>query len=243
MMEASQDGPLGRGLDLTLESERLERATAAERLAFAVERFGEGLLFTSSFGAQSGVLLHLWSEVARHLPVVFIDTGFHFPETLVYRDKLAKQLGLTVRVLRPDIANADFVAHHGSDIQHRDPELCCGVNKIAPLAALRDQAHAWVSGLRRDQSESRERLAILERDGHMLRIHPLATLTKSDVIDYLAKHGIPEHPLVRRRYLSIGCAPCTRALADGEDERAGRWAWSSKTECGLHTSRNAPARH
>ncbi|MBX3222592.1 MAG: phosphoadenylyl-sulfate reductase [Labilithrix sp.] len=220
--------------DLALASARLERATPAERLAFAVERFGDDLLFTSSFGAQSGVLLHLWSEVARGLPVVFIDTGFLFAETLAYRDALADKLGLTVRVLRPEIPNAEFVARWGDDVQARDPDFCCGLNKVLPLAPLRDAARAWVSGLRRDQSRAREGVGILERDGHLVRVHPLATLTKADVARYLADHGIPEHPLVARRYLSIGCAPCTRAVADGEDERAGRWAWSNKTECGLH---------
>ncbi|MBX3215856.1 MAG: phosphoadenylyl-sulfate reductase [Labilithrix sp.] len=220
--------------ELARASERLERATPAERLAFAVDTFGEGLLFTSSFGAQSGVLLHLWSEVARHLPVVFIDTGFLFPETLAYRDAIAERLGLTVRVLRPDIATADFVARWGDDVQRRDPDFCCGLNKVAPLAPLRDAARGWVSGLRRDQSRAREGVRVLAREGHLVRVHPLATLTKADVARYLAEHDLPEHPLVARRYLSIGCAPCTRPIADGEDERAGRWAWTNKTECGLH---------
>ncbi len=221
-------------LDLDALNARLETATPAERLVFAVETFGQDLLFTSSFGAQSGVLLHLWSQTARHLPVVFIDTGFLFPETLAYRDDLAQRLGLDVQVLRPDIPNAEFVERYGDDIQKRDPDFCCGLNKVAPLAPLRERARGWVSGLRRDQSRTRERIAILERDGHLVRVHPLATMTKDDVGRYLADHGIPEHPLVGRRYLSIGCAPCTRAVADGEDERAGRWAWANKTECGLH---------
>lgn len=221
-------------LDLERESARLELLSPAERLAFAVDTFGEGLLFTSSFGAQSGVLLHLWSEVAKHLPVVFIDTGFLFPETLAYRDELATRLGLAVRVIRPDVANADFVARYGTDIQQRDPDFCCGLNKIAPLAPLREGASAWVSGVRRDQSRTRKDVPILERDGPLVRVHPLATFTKDDVAAYLERHGLPEHPLVKRRYLSIGCAPCTRAVADGEDERAGRWAWTNKTECGLH---------
>jgi phosphoadenosine phosphosulfate reductase len=226
-------------LDLEAESERLERATPEERLAFAVDTFGEDLLFTSSFGAQSAVLLHLWSRVARHLPVVFIDTGFLFPETLAYRDELVRRLGLTVQVLTPDVPNADFVARYGSDIQQQDPDFCCGLNKVAPLAPLKEKARAWVSGLRRDQSHARGDVAILARDGHLVRVHPLATLTKTDVAAYLETHGIPEHPLVQRRYLSIGCAPCTRAVAEGEDERAGRWAWTTKTECGLHARSSA----
>jgi phosphoadenosine phosphosulfate reductase len=237
--------------ELARANERLEHATPEERLAFALETFGDGVtsgsgsrgsvegggrdvLFTSSFGAQSGVLLHLWSTVAKQRPVVFIDTGFLFPETLAYRDELAKRLGLTVDVLRPDIANADLVARYGTDIQRRDPDFCCGLNKVAPLAPLRENARAWISGLRRDQSKTRQDVPILERDGHLVRVHPIATFTRNDVAAYLERHGIPEHPLVKRRYLSIGCAPCTRAAVEGEDERAGRWAGSSKTECGLH---------
>ncbi|HVJ91369.1 MAG TPA: phosphoadenylyl-sulfate reductase [Labilithrix sp.] len=229
---ANERGP--DASELLRQSEQLERATPEARLAFAVETFGGDLLFTSSFGAQSGVLLHLWSRVARHLPVVFIDTGFLFPETLAYRDKIVRQLGLDLRIIRPDIAHADFVARYGADIQQRDADFCCGLNKVAPIAPLRDKARAWVSGLRRDQSRARQNVSILERDGHLVRVHPLATFTKSDVADYMAEHGIEEHPLVQRRYLSIGCAPCTRPVAEGEDERAGRWAWTTKTECGLH---------
>lgn len=221
-------------LDLARENPRLEGLAPEERLAFAVDTFGADLLFTSSFGAQSGVLLHLWSRVAKGLPVVFIDTGFLFPETLAYRDRLVEQLGLDVRVLVPDIPTPEFVARWGEDVQKKDPDFCCGLNKVAPLAPLKEKARGWVSGLRRDQSRAREGVAILEQDGHLVRVHPLATLTKDDVAGYLARHGIPEHPLVARRYLSIGCAPCTRAVAEGEDERAGRWAWTDKTECGLH---------
>jgi phosphoadenosine phosphosulfate reductase len=216
------------------ESARLEALSPDERLAFAVERWGEDLLFTSSFGAQSAVMLHLWSRVAKGLPVVMLDTGFLFPETLAYRDRLVEKLGLTVKTLHPDVPNADFVARYGPDIQKTDPDFCCGLNKVAPLAPYKEKAKAWVSGLRRDQSKTREAVPILEEDGHLVRVHPIATLTKADVAAYLAKHDLPEHPLVARRYLSIGCAPCTRAVADGEDERAGRWAGTAKTECGLH---------
>lgn len=222
-------------LDLDRENVRLEGLTPEARLAFAVERFGDALLFTSSFGAQSAVLLHLWSTVARERPVTFIDTGFLFPETLAYRDRLVAELGLTLDVVRPDIVRADFDARYGTDIQARDPDFCCGLNKTAPLASRRERARAWISGLRRDQSATRSSVRILEADGSTLvRVHPIADLGAADVTAYLARYGLPEHPLVARRYLSIGCAPCTRAVGEGEDERAGRWAWSSKTECGLH---------
>ena len=225
-------------LDREREYLHLEAKTPEERLAFAVSTFGDRLLFTSSFGAQSAVLLHLWSRVANDLPVVFIDTGFLFPETIRYRYELVARLGLRIHVLTPDVPNADFVARYGSDIQRTDPDFCCGLNKVAPIAPLKEKALGWVSGLRRDQGKTRANVEILEQDGHLVRVHPLATMTKSDVAAYLARHALPAHPLVERRYLSIGCAPCTRALGPDEDElddeRAGRWSWSGKTECGLH---------
>ena len=226
-------------LDLARANERLEIATPEERLAFAKERFGQDLLFTSSFGAQSAVLLHVWSVVCKELPVVFIDTGFLFPETLKYRDELAARLGLTVKVLSPDIPNAEFTKEYGSDIQKKDPDFCCSLNKVMPLAPLKESARGWVSGLRRDQSKTRADVAILEEDGPLVRVHPIANFTADDVKAYLARHDLPEHPLVARRYLSIGCSPCTRAVLEGEDERAGRWAGSAKTECGLHSSRTS----
>ena len=224
-------------IDLAQESARLEGLTPEARLAFAVDRFGADLLFTSSFGAQSAVLLHLWSQVAKHLPVTFVDTGFLFPETLRYRDELVAKLGLELRVLVPDVAHEAFVTRYGDDIQKKDPDFCCGLNKVAPLAPYKERAKAWVSGLRRDQSKTRANVEILEQDEHLVRVHPIADVTRDAVAAYLTRHGLPEHPLVARRYLSIGCAPCTRAVAEGDDERAGRWSWSNKTECGLHTRR------
>jgi phosphoadenosine phosphosulfate reductase len=222
-------------IDLRFENERLERASAEERLAFAVERYGAKTLFTSSFGAGSGVLLHMWSRVARRLPVVFIDTGFLFQETLRYRDELVESLGLTLVVVRPEVSRARFMATHGDDIQRVDPDLCCAQNKIEPLAPLKGDAEAWVSGLRRDQGATRRDVPILlAEDGEPLKVHPIATFTAADVHQYLRDNGIPEHPLAARGYRSIGCEPCTRPVRDGEDERAGRWAWSEKTECGLH---------
>lgn len=226
----------GGEIDWRKESERLELATPEERLAFAVEAFGEGLLFTSSFGAGSGVLLHLWSRVARHLPVVFIDTGFLFDETLEYRDELASRLGLRLRVVRPDVGRADFLAEHGEDIMKRDPDFCCAHNKVAPLAPLLAEARGWVSGLRRDQSDTRADTPILlPTENGPVKVHPLATVTAAEAARYMIDNGIPEHPLKARRYLSIGCVPCTRAVSEGESERAGRWAGTMKTECGLHT--------
>jgi phosphoadenosine phosphosulfate reductase len=224
------------GLDVEAETDRLERATPEERLAFAVETWGDRLLFTSSFGAGSGVLLHMWSQVARHLPVVVIDTGFLFDETHAYIEQLTRQLGLLVEVARPAVARDDFLWQHGADVMGRDPDLCCAQNKIAPLRPYTERARAWVSGVRRDQARTREHLPILQpTEGGPIKVHPLATMTAGGTREYLQRHGVPEHPLRARRYLSVGCWPCTQPVAEGQDERAGRWAGSSKTECGIHT--------
>ncbi|HEY8091957.1 MAG TPA: phosphoadenylyl-sulfate reductase [Polyangiaceae bacterium] len=230
-------------LDLARENERLERVTPEERLAFAVRTWGKELLFTSSFGAGSGVLLHMWSRVAPELPVVFIDTGFLFDETLAYRDRLVRDLGLCVEVVRPSVARDDFLWEHGADIMARDPDLCCARNKVAPIQPLVARSRAWVSGLRRDQSSERSGVAILEpSDDGPVKVHPLATTTAEEARDYLRDHGIPPHPLEARRYLSIGCWPCTQAVEEGGDERSGRWAGKGKTECGLHVH-PGPAEH
>jgi phosphoadenosine phosphosulfate reductase len=226
--------------DVARENARLERATPEERLALAVDAFGDGLLFTSSFGAGSGVLLHLWSRVARGLPVVFVDTGFLFDETLAYKDRLARELGLVIEVARPSVARDDFLVEHGADVMARDSDFCCAKNKVDPLRPYLAGARGWVSGLRRDQSKTRADVPILlvTEDGPV-KVHPLATMTSAEARAYMDRHRIPEHPLKARRYLSIGCEPCTRPVAEGEDERSGRWAGKSKTECGLHTALRA----
>jgi phosphoadenosine phosphosulfate reductase len=224
------------GLDLARANQLLEKASPEERLAYAVETFGEGLLFTSSFGAGSGVLLHLWSRVARHLPVVVVDTGFLFDETNDYRDRLARDFGLRVEVARPELPRDEFLWRHGADIQARDPDLCCARNKIDPLKPYIARALGWVSGLRRDQGKTREHVPVLlATENGPVKVHPLATMTAADVRAYMDTHSIPEHPLKAKRYLSIGCWPCTHPVPEGEDERAGRWAGKAKTECGLHT--------
>jgi phosphoadenosine phosphosulfate reductase len=230
-----RDDPLVEGLDLAVENARLERLTPRERLAFAVDHFGDGLLFTSSFGAGSGVLLHMWSEIAPSRPVVFIDTGFLFPETIAYRDQLVAQLGLKLEIVKPELTREAFLAEWGQDISQKNPDFCCAHNKVDPLRPRLATARAWVSGLRRDQGSTRAGTPVLlPSEGEPLKVHPLVTMTAAEVAEYMQTHGVPDHPLKARRYLSIGCMPCTRAVGDGEDERGGRWAWSAKTECGLH---------
>ena len=229
-----------RAFAVECDSERLETTSPEERLAFAVRTWGERLLFTSSFGAGSGVLLHMWSRIAPKHPVVVIDTGFLFEETHEYIATLSRQLGLMVEYARPAQPRDAFLREHGPDVMARDPDLCCARNKVAPLRPYLARAEAWVSGLRRDQAATRERVPILQAtDGGPVKVHPLATVTATEASEYLERHGIAEHPLRAKQYLSIGCWPCTRPVEDGAQERAGRWAGRGKTECGLHTSLTA----
>jgi phosphoadenosine phosphosulfate reductase len=220
----------------------LEHASPEDRLAWAVDTWGERLLFTSSFGATSAVLLHMWSRVAGDLPVVFIDTGFLFEETNRYKDELASLLGLRVKTVRPELDKDAFLAEWGSEIYLENPDFCCNQNRVEPLRPLVADADAWISGLRRDQGPSRADTPILLRgDDGVTKVHPLATMTSAEVSSYMSEHALPKHPLRARGYASIGCAPCTRPTREGADNREGRWSWTPKTECGLHTNLVRPA--
>jgi phosphoadenosine phosphosulfate reductase len=188
----------------------------------------------SSFGADSAVLLHLVATVDLATPVLFIDTGRHFPETLEYRDRLVAHLGLSdVRCIGPDdeeVARLD----PGATRAKWDPDGCCAFRKVMPLErALRD-FDAWISGRKRYQAASRLNLPVFEADGRHVKVNPLASWSAVDTADYAARHGLPHHPLFDQGYLSIGCAPCTSLVRPGEDARAGRWRGFDKTECGIH---------
>ncbi|MEZ4410675.1 MAG: phosphoadenylyl-sulfate reductase [Polyangiales bacterium] len=214
---------------------RLESATAQERLAWAVKTYGASLLFTSSFGPGSGALLALWAEVAKGLPVHFIDTGFLFDETLAYRDLLAEKLGLAVEVLKPELPRGAFLEKYGLTIYRDDSDACCAFNKVAPLQRAMPGKRAWVSGLRRDQGPTRASTPIVLPTDGPTKVHPVADWSARDVYQYMKARDLPEHPLFEKGYVSVGCEPCTRPITPGEDERAGRWSGSAKTECGIHT--------
>ena len=200
----------------------------------------EGLLgevaAVSSFGAESAVLLHLVAQVDPAVPVLFLDTGKHFPETLAYRDALVAALGLTdVRVLTPDPTALAARDAQGARWSY-DPDGCCAIRKIEPLARGLAGFDAQLSGRKGWQSATRAGLARfeLERDADRLKINPLADWSPADIEAYFAAHDLPRHPLVAEGHPSIGCAPCTSRVRPGEDPRAGRWRGSDKVECGLH---------
>ncbi|WP_066655591.1 MULTISPECIES: phosphoadenylyl-sulfate reductase [unclassified Sphingomonas] len=190
----------------------------------------------SSFGAESAALLHLVASIDPSVPVLFLDTGKHFPETLAYRDTLAERLGLTgLRVLTPDpelLAKKD-----GSGLRWSyDPDGCCEIRKILPLDAAMAGFDASITGRKAFQASTRNALPRFEVDSAgKLKVNPLADWTKADIEAYFATHDLPRHPLEAQGYLSIGCAPCTSKVKPGEDPRSGRWAGWDKTECGIHT--------
>lgn len=188
----------------------------------------------SSFGADSAVLLHLIAQVDRHLPVVFLDTGKHFEETLRYRDALADDFGLTdIRVVHPDAAALERVDPAGR-LHESDVESCCHVRKVEPMARGVEPFRAWFTGRKRHQADTRAGLPVFEAVGPRVRINPLAQWNPADLAGYMRDHGLRENPLVAYGYLSIGCFPCTRPVEQGQDARSGRWAGQAKTECGIH---------
>ncbi len=222
--------------DLGRLNEEFELKSPHEIIAWAVETFWPDIAMSCSFQTQSLPLLHIVWQVAPQLPIIFLDTGYHFPETLAFRDRIVREWGLNLRVVRASLSRDEFARQYGDMLYRRDPDLCCYINKVEPMERVMERLRAWISGIRRDQSPARANTQVLERTPQgVIRVHPIATWTRQDIWRYLREHNLPEHPLLARGYLSIGCAPCTRPVFDGEDERAGRWAGQQKTECGLHT--------
>jgi phosphoadenosine phosphosulfate reductase len=192
----------------------------------------------SSFGSESAVLLHMAARIDRSVPVIFLETGKLFPETLAYRDRLIAHLGLEdVRSVTPDPAALDDRDPNGS-LHASDPDACCHIRKVAPLERALAGLHAWVTGRKRFHGGARSHLGTLEAAGSRLKINPLARWSRDDLARYMETHALPPHPLGAQGFTSIGCAPCTRPPGPGGSWRDGRWAGSPKTECGIHWTRN-----
>ena len=203
----------------------------------AYREYGDRLALVSSFGAESAVLLHLAAQVSPDIPVLFLDTGMLFGQTLDYRKQLAARLGLTdVRDLRPTFA--DIAVHDPkSDLWKTDTDACCEIRKVIPLDKALGGFEAWLTGRKRFHGGDRLRLAVVEEADGKLKFNPLANWTKEDLDAYVAEHDLPAHPLVAQGFPSIGCWPCTSPVEEGQDVRAGRWKGQDKTECGIHVAR------
>lgn len=214
---------------------RFETASPEQILGWAAATFPTDIILTCSFQHEGIVLAHMLRTIKPEIPVVFIDTRFHFKETLEYRDTITKLLGLNLKVIESTVSFEDFKAKYGADLNRRDPDLCCKINKVDPLLAALKGVRAWLNGRRRDQTTERSQIGIVGLQGTIVKVNPLATWTGKDTFRYLHAHNLPLHPLFEKGYTSIGCEPCTALpLGDG-DERSGRWAGSGKRECGIHT--------
>ncbi len=212
----------------------LDSAPAVEILRWAVQTFGARFAVASSM--QDAVLVHLVSQVAPGVDVLFLDTGYHFAETLGTRDAVAAAYGVNVISLTPRQTVAEQDATEGPKLHDRDPDRCCRMRKVEPLDRALVHYDAWATGLRRADAPSRRgtRVVAYDADRGKVKIAPIAAWSDADVENYIAEHGILVNPLVAAGYPSIGCVPCTRAVAAGQDPRAGRWAGLAKTECGIH---------
>jgi phosphoadenosine phosphosulfate reductase len=232
-------GLLDAGAERSARAEALEARYGLLEPRAVIERaleenFAGGVAAVSSFGADSAVLLSMIAAVDRSLPVLFLDTGKHFGETLEYRDALAADLGLTdIRIIEPLKGNLDRLDPDGN-LHKTDTDACCGIRKVEPMARSVEPFGAWFTGRKRFQASTRAALPVFEAVGPRIRINPLARWTTSDLAAYMRAHDLRENPLVAYGYLSIGCFPCTQPVKAGEDARSGRWAGEAKTECGIH---------
>jgi len=233
---AGQPTPALR-IELAEASRRLESASPAEIIAWAVERFGERLTMATAFGPEGCLILHWLAAIAPRTYVFNLETGYQFPETLALRDRIAARYGLEVALERPETTVAEYERQHGGPLYRTAADRCCGDRKLAVIRRVLGRFEAWMSGIRRDQSPDRAASPIVGWDGKfgVVKISPLANWTKARVWETIVREDVPYNPLHDKGYVSIGCAPCTRAVSDGEDERAGRWSGTAKTECGLHS--------
>ncbi len=224
--------------ELADASARLETATPEEIITWAHERFAPYLTMATAFGPEGCVILSMLAKVAPDTYVFNLDTGYQFQQTLDLRDRIAEKYGIEVDMLQPELSVPEYEALHGGPLYKTDPNQCCFDRKIKVLRQAAQGKHAWMSGIRRDQSADRAQAAIVgwDKKFNLVKVSPLANWSKSDIWNRILAEDVPYNPLHDQGYPSIGCWPCTRAILHGEtDERAGRWSGTGKTECGLHT--------
>ena len=216
--------------------DRFAKVKASSLLRLAIEDLFPGrIALVSSFGADSVVLLHMVAQVDPTTPVVFVDTGQHFEETLSYRDALVARLGLTNLINAEPDAEVTAAEDPEKFLFASDPDRCCDIRKVQPLARALDGYDAWITGRKGFQSATRSRVPLFEAEGDRVKVNPLVGWSATDLLDYIRAADLPPHPLVAKGFPSIGCLPCTSRVAPGEDPRAGRWRGRTKTECGIHT--------
>jgi phosphoadenosine phosphosulfate reductase len=219
---------------------RFESESPQEIVRWALEDSGlDRIAIASAFQAEGTALLHMAVQVRPGTPVLFLETGFHFAETLAFKERMTERLGLNVVDLTGEYTVERQTEDLGARLYERDPKLCCELNKVAPFARALRNFDAWMTSMRRDSAWTRKHTPIvsqteLEPGKTLVKVNPIANWTRRDAWAYLKEHDLPHNPLYDLGYDSIGCAPCTRMVFPGEDERAGRWSGLLKTECGIH---------
>jgi phosphoadenosine phosphosulfate reductase len=227
---------------LAEQSERFEGAPVPEILQWCWERFGARAAIGTSFQGAGLVVIHYARELGLDFPIFTIDTGLLFPETLELKAAIEARYGIQIESLKPELSLEKQAEEYGEALWARYPDTCCTLRKVLPLQKKLAELDVWITGLRRQQSETRAQTRIIEiykfdvlRDRHIIKLNPLAGWTREEVQAFLKEHGIPQNALLERGYRSIGCMPCTRPVSEGESERAGRWTGFDKSECGIHT--------
>jgi phosphoadenosine phosphosulfate reductase len=205
-------------------------------LRWAVEQYHPRLTMATAFGAEGCCLIHMLADIEPGVRIFNLDTGYQFPETLELRERIKERYGIEVELIQPDLTVVEYEAEHRGPLYVLQPDRCCHDRKIVPLRRAIAGYDAWISAIRKDQTNHRAQAGVVQWDGKfgLVKVNPLLNWTKRDVWAFIAKHDVPYNPLHDQGYPSIGCWPCTQPVAEGQDERAGRWAGTGKKECGLH---------
>jgi phosphoadenosine phosphosulfate reductase len=214
----------------------LEGAPPQRVLRWAVAEFHPRLTMATAFGAEGCCLIHMLAEIEPAVRVFNLDTGYQFPETLELRERIKERYGIEVEMVRPELSVAEYEARHGGPLYQRRPEQCCHDRKIVPLRRALTGYDAWVTAIRGDQTAHRALAQVVQWDAKfgLVKVNPLLSWTRREVWAFITAHDVPYNPLYDHGYPSIGCWPCTEPVAEGLDERAGRWAGTGRKECGLH---------
>lgn len=215
---------------------RFERLHARDLLRWGATTFRHDIVMATSFGPSGIVMLHMLSQLRLKMPVFYLQTDLLFPETMALRDALTERLGIEFVEVHCGLSLEAQGEQYGQELWRSNPDLCCQLRKVNPIRRYLSDKKAWINGIRRDQAATRAQTPLVGWDNanHLLKLSPMAAWTKEQVWDYIRLHDLPYNRLHDEGYPSIGCMPCTRAVAAGEDDRAGRWAGVNKIECGIH---------
>lgn len=223
--------------ELAEANRQLAEATPTQILGWAVDRFFPRLTMATAFGPEGCILIHLLAEVEPRVRIFNLDTGYQFPETLALRDRIGERYGIEVELVGADTTASEYERVHGGPLYVTNSDQCCYERKIVPLRRALVGHEAWITSIRADQSSHRARASVVGWDAkfNLVKVNPLLNWTRRDVWAFIVANHVPYNPLHDQGYPSIGCWPCTKPVADGQDERNGRWAGQAKTECGLHS--------